>query len=325
MSLGSWWNKHVTQPLKKVAPYITLAVAIFAPEFVAGIGYSMGATTAAAATAAGSAALAGGTSLATGATPEQAARSAVLAGIGSGAGSAVQQATGLSGVTGAAAGGAASGATQAALTGQDVGKAALKGGATAGLSAGLQSAYQSTLPAEKANYNIQPSDLKTSGLGVKGTTSDLYSPTGEASDSSGGLKTPSFDTASVDTTGTADYSFTPSGNSASDVGIQTAGFSSDSTALSPSKLSSSDKAIADYIAKYTVNKLSPASKSLTSQTSDVATGSQASPQAAGAADVAMLDTTSPEGISGKAGKKGGKYPWGDPEGTTALKQEGQVI
>jgi hypothetical protein len=39
----------------------------------------------------------------------------------------------------------------------------------------------------------------------------------------------------------------------------------------------------------------------------------------------MLDTTSPEGISGKAGKKGGKYPWGDPEGTTALKQEGQVI
>jgi len=321
---SKWWDKHITQPLKRAAPYITLALAIFAPGFVAEIGYSMGATTAANAAAAGSAALAGGTSLATGATFEQAARSAALAGIGSGAGSAAQSASGLTGTAGAAASGAASGATQAALTGQDVLTAAFKSGATAGLSEELQSQYKSTLPAEKANYNIQPSDTKTSGLGVKGTTSDLYSTTGSGTDPYG-LKTPSLDTASVDTSGAADYSITPSGNSASDIGIQTAGFSSDSTGFSPTKLSSSDKAIADYIAKNTVKKLVPTPKSLTSQTSDVAMGSQASPTAAGAADVAMLDTTSPEGISGKAGKKGGKYPWGDPEGTTALKQEGQVV
>ena len=50
-----------------------------------------------------------------------------------------------------------------------------------------------------------------------------------------------------------------------------------------------------------------------------------SPAAYGATDVAMLDSTSPEGMGSKVSKKGGKYPWGDPEGTTALKQEGQVI
>ena len=322
MSLGSWWNKHVTQPLKKIAPYIALAVAIFAPGFASRIGFSLGATTEAGAAAAGSAALAGGTSLVAGATPEQAARSAVLAGIGSGAGSTVQQATGLSGVTGAAASGAASGATQAALTGQDVGKAALKGGATAGLSAGLQQGYQSLLPAEKIDYSLN----QPSGTGLKGST-DLASvdpKTGQADYSFTPANKTTANIGQTDPTqGAIDYSFTPSGNEAS--GIQTTDISSDKSVFSPTKLSSSDKAIADYIAKYTVNKLSPASKSLTSQTSDVATGSQASPQAAGAADVAMLDTTSPEGISGKAGKKGGKYPWGDPEGTTALKQEGQVI
>jgi hypothetical protein len=50
-----------------------------------------------------------------------------------------------------------------------------------------------------------------------------------------------------------------------------------------------------------------------------------SPAAYGATDVAMLDSTSPEGMGSKVSKKGGKYPWGDPEGTTALKQEGQVV
>ena len=252
------------------------------------------------------------------------AQSSALAGVGGYAGSTGSKALGLSGTTGAAAGGAISGGTQAALTGKNIGEAALRGGATAGLSSGLQEGYKSLLPGEKADYSIQPSDTKTSGLGVKGTTSDFYSSIGSGTDPYG-LKAPSFDTASVDSSGAADYSFTPSGNEASGIGIQTAGFAPETTALNPTKLSSTDKAVADYIARYAVNKLSPAGTPATSQTSNVAMGSQQSPTAGGAADVAMLDSTSPEGIGSKTGKKGGKYPWGDPEGTTALKQEGQGI
>jgi hypothetical protein len=87
-----------------------------------------------------------------------------------------------------------------------------------------------------------------------------------------------------------------------------------------------DKQVSDLIAKgSTPSQAKQAASAPPGQVSSVATGSQQSPTAAGAADVAMLDTSSPEGISGKAAKKGGKYPWGDPEGTTALKQEGQVV
>ena len=59
--------------------------------------------------------------------------------------------------------------------------------------------------------------------------------------------------------------------------------------------------------------------------SDTLKATTSSPTAYGAGDVAMLDATTPEGMNSKMGKKGGKYPWGDPEGTTALKQEGQVV
>jgi len=58
---------------------------------------------------------------------------------------------------------------------------------------------------------------------------------------------------------------------------------------------------------------------------DISQATTGSPAAFGSTDVAMLDTTTPEGMGSKIGKKGGKYPWGDPEGTTALKQEGQVV
>ena len=40
----------------------------------------------------------------------------------------------------------------------------------------------------------------------------------------------------------------------------------------------------------------------------------------GGADVAMLGDTSQAGMGSKVSKKGGKYPWGEPEGTTALKE-----
>jgi hypothetical protein len=314
----SWWSENVQKPLQKAkddlgntlhdaAPYVAVGVAIFAPELIPELGYSMGATTAAGAAAAGSAALAGGTTALAGGTPEQVAKSAALGGAGAYAGSTGSKALGLSGTTGAAAGGAISGGTQAALTGKDVGQAALRGGATAGLSSALQEGYKSTLPPEKVDYSLgQPS-----GTGLKSTGSE-------------GFKMPSASTAQSDPTqGPVDYSFTPSGNEAS--GIQTTDVSSDKNVFSPTTLSSTDKAVADYIAKYSVNKLSPAKTLAASETSNVAMGSQQSPTAGGAADVAMLDSTSPEGIGSKTGKKGGKYPWGDPEGTTALKQEGQGI
>jgi len=314
----SWFSDFV----KFVAPVAAVVIDIVAPEFIPFVGEAIlgsGASSAAAA-AAGSAAVSSGISILGGASPEQVARGAILGGIGGAAGSAAKEATGLTGISGAATKGAASGATQAALTGQDIGKAALKGGATAGLSAGLQQGYQSLL-GTPTDYSIAPPDSK-SGLGLKGTTgagTDIYSSTGSGADQYA-LKAPAS---------TSGYEFTPSGNEASGIGIQTAGFSSSTPTSQTPTLSSSDRDIANFIAKYTVNKLSPTSSTAgqpaASQTSDVAMGSQASPQAAGAADVAMLDTTSPEGISGKAGKKGGKYPWGDPEGTTALKQEGQVI
>jgi len=313
MSFGSWWNQHVTQPLKRLAPIIIPVIEIFAPEFIPFVGTALGATTTAGAISAGTAAISAATSALSGASPEEIAKGAVLGGIGGAAGSTAQQASGLTGAAGAAVSGAASGGTTAALTGKDVVSGALKGGATAGLSKGLQEGYQSLLT-PTTDYSIVPPDSK-SGLGLKastGTGTDLYAPTGFTAGESN-ITAPSTDTSST--------------------GIQTSGFSSDTPISETPGISATDKKIADYIAKYSVNKLSPAGSTAGSpagqpaggQTSDVATGSQSSPQAAGAADIAILDTAGPEGISGKAAKKGGKYPWGDPEGTTALKQEGQVI
>ena len=54
--------------------------------------------------------------------------------------------------------------------------------------------------------------------------------------------------------------------------------------------------------------------------SDIAGGAAASPAAFAGADVAMLGDTSEAGLGSKVSKKGGKYPWGEPEGTTALKE-----
>jgi phage-related protein len=54
--------------------------------------------------------------------------------------------------------------------------------------------------------------------------------------------------------------------------------------------------------------------------SDVASGASASPAAFSGADVAMLGDTSEAGLGSKVSKKGGKYPFGEPEGTSALKE-----
>jgi hypothetical protein len=311
-----------------------IGVAIFAPELIPAIGGELlgtseaiaaGTATAgqvAAAQAAGAAAISGTGQALMGGSPEDVAKSAAFGGAGAYAGEGAKYLSNAGGITGAAIGGAASSGTQAALKGQDVGQAALTGGATAGLSSALQEGYKSMLPPEKVDYGLS----QPSGTGLKGSAeyTNVDPTTGQVDYSLAPADKTTVDIGKTDPTqGPVDYSFTPSGNEAS--GIQTTDISSDKNVFSPTTLSSADKAVADYIARYAVNKLSPAKAPAASETSSVAMGSQQSPTAGGAADVAMLDSTSPEGIGSKTGKKGGKYPWGDPEGTTALKQEGQGI
>ena len=85
-----------------------------------------------------------------------------------------------------------------------------------------------------------------------------------------------------------------------------------------------DKSIIDLMAKAPGDTNSGSTSGTTvaggPAVSDVASGAAASPAAFGGADVAMLGDTSPEGMGSKVSKKGGKYPWGEPEGTTALKE-----
>jgi hypothetical protein len=83
-----------------------------------------------------------------------------------------------------------------------------------------------------------------------------------------------------------------------------------------------DKSIIDLMAKAPAE--TPAG---TSAVSNVAYGGEsAAPSGGGSAaayggtDVAMLGDTSEAGMGSKVSKKGGKYPWGEPEGTTALKE-----
>jgi len=80
-----------------------------------------------------------------------------------------------------------------------------------------------------------------------------------------------------------------------------------------------DKQISDLITAGGATKSGTPATSTATDISSVATGSQPSPTALGAADVAMIDTSQP-GVGAVKGKKGGKYPGGDPEGTTALKE-----
>ena len=87
---------------------------------------------------------------------------------------------------------------------------------------------------------------------------------------------------------------------------------------------------ADNLDKSIINLMEQAPTSDTlgkSAVSNVASGSESSsseggssPAAFGGADVAMLGDTSESGLGSKVSKKGGKYPWGEPEGTTALKE-----
>jgi hypothetical protein len=239
-------------------------------------------------------------------------------------------------IASAAGRGAVQGATAAALTGKDVTKGAVSGGATAGITSGLTQGYKSLLDQSSSGggLNVTPNVIPTGGdryganyvapaaptdpYGTGSTGYELAAPTG--SSTSGLSATPS----------TSGYLLAQP--------TQGQGLSRDvnNTAPQGPQLSNTEKMLAGYVAKDIVRQAgladtsgttstSAAKPAATSATSNVALGSQASPTATTGADVAALDSTSVEGVGSKEGKKGGKYPWGDPEGTTALKQEGQVI
>jgi hypothetical protein len=85
-----------------------------------------------------------------------------------------------------------------------------------------------------------------------------------------------------------------------------------------------DKSIIDLMAQAPGDTVSGTTSGTTvaggPSVSDVATGAAASPAAFAGADVAMLGDTSEAGLGSKVSKKGGKYPFGEPEGTSALKE-----
>jgi len=77
---------------------------------------------------------------------------------------------------------------------------------------------------------------------------------------------------------------------------------------------------ADTLDKSIIDLMGKAPTANQPAVSNVATGGGSSAAAYGGADVAMLDDTSQAGLGSKVSKKGGKYPWGEPEGTSALKE-----
>ena len=239
-------------------------------------------------------------------------------------------------IASAAGRGAIQGATASALTGKDVAKGAVQGGATGGVTSALTQGYKSLLDQSSSGggLNVKANVIPTGGNPYDAnyvapqTLADPYS-----SGSTGyGLAAPTGSS-------TSGLSATPSASGyLLAEPTQGQGLSRDvnNTAPQGPQLSNTEKMLAGYVAKDIVRQAGLADTSgttakptaqpaATSATSSVPLGSQASPTATTGADVAALDTTTAEGVGGKDGKKGGKYPWGDPEGTTALKQEGQVI
>lgn len=208
----SWYGDHVQKKVEKLAPYVPVVVAVFAPELAPAIGASLG-FSGTAATVAGGAVISAGTAAAQGGNASQIGKAAVAGGVGAGVGAAVGGGAPTDIVSGAetgAASGAASGATQAALSNQDIAKAATKGATTGavvgGGSAGLTNltnqiatggqpisqpvtnyAEPGGPPIEttiQANTSIVPeySKYTPGGLGLAGTpgATDVYAPLGAA-------------------------------------------------------------------------------------------------------------------------------------------------
>ena len=133
----SFWKRWI-------APIVTIAIIVFAPEIALTVGESLG-FSGAAATTAGNAVISAGTTAASGGSPEEIAKAAVLNAAGSTVGGAVSEAAG-GGVAGGAAGGAAKGATQALLTGQDPLKSAAVGGVSGGVGTAVRQGLTPDIP-----------------------------------------------------------------------------------------------------------------------------------------------------------------------------------
>jgi hypothetical protein len=218
-------------------------------------------------------------------------------------------------VTTAAERGAVAGGTSAALTGKNIAQGAAAGAGTAGISAGLQEGYKATLPNE-TDYSLT-SSTQVPGTGINAAKAgnpftDQYSPT-TYEDGFGGVK------ANANTDATS-YDIAAPGDTTS--GVQA---NVNTNATTAPTLSGIDKTLANYVAQDIVRQASGSSNATNPATpavSAVTTGSAGSQQSPNAV---TPDAADPGGLGAKEGKIGGKYPWGNPEGTTALKEEGQVI
>ena len=298
----SWWTDFRNTVLK-IAPII-ISVAI--PGLGLAIGEALGAT-GAAASAIGAATISGTSTALQGGNLEQVLESAAGAGAGSFASSALSGAfpsgatqaenayqAGMPGgtqietslldpskIVPATAGGAVSGGTQALLGGKSVGEGLLKGAETGAIKGTAGSV---------GNYvSSQLPDTLSARLGGGAATGATQA----------GLsgQNPFIGAIAGAAGGGAGYTYGQA--TGTDVPV------------------SFDQQISNLIS----GNATPSGPTGTSPvSSSVTTGSPAPSTAATGADIAMLDTTTPDSVGGKLGKKGGKYPWGTPEGTTALKE-----
>jgi hypothetical protein len=245
--------------------------------------------------------------------------------------------------------GALTSGVEAKIAGQNVLDAMERGGATSGLSSTFQQGFLASKTPE-VNYDITTGQ-NLPGLGLTASqfqdqpilgednTANYALPTANTEP---GLKaSPSTDVFGSD--GSVNYDILKPGSGGGEGLTSTPKDTTDIPYNDPS-ISGTEKLISDLVAQDIVrmsgigknkggSSTSPSSSSTsavespttsasTSAVSNAALGSQQSPNAATGADIANLD---PQGLGAKEGKIGGKYPWGEPEGTTKLKDEGQVV
>ena len=298
----SWWTDF-RNTVEKVLPII---IAVAFPELAPAIGAELGASEATAAIV-GNAVISGTNTALQGGTPEQILESAAGSAAGSYAAGQLSEAfpsgatqaesayqAGMPGgtqietslldpskIVPATAGGAVSGGTQALLGGKSVGEGLLKGAETGAIKGTAGSV---------GNYvSSQLPDTLSARLGGGAATGATQA----------GLsgQNPFIGAIAGAAGGGAGYTYGQA--TGTDVPL------------------SFDQQISNLIS----GNATPSGPTGTSPvSSSVTTGSPAPSTAATGADIAMLDTTTPDSVGGKLGKKGGKYPWGTPEGTTALKE-----
>ena len=244
--------------------------------------------------------------------------------------------------------GALTSGVEAKIAGQNVADAMAKGGATSGLSSTFQQGFLASKTPE-VNYDITTGqNLPKVGLDVLQDTTafnadgtpntNLFAPTGTDVGLKGQSSTDVFNP-----DGSANYDILKPG-SAGGEGLTSTAKDTTNIPYNDPSVSGTEKLISDLVAQDIVrmsgigknkngSSTSPSSSSTsavgspttsasTSAVSNAALGSQQSPNAATGADIANID---PQGLGAKEGKIGGKYPWGEPEGTTKLKDEGQVV